>query len=64
MFSIIARMALKTVKEYAEIIGKSIPLIYKQIGQNKVNYVRKFGRYLIIVEDNDLEVLHVEKSLK
>lgn len=38
-----------TVKEYAEKIGKSIPLVYKQIRLNQVKTERKFGRILIKV---------------
>lgn len=42
-------MKLMTVKEYADSIGKSVPLIYKQIRENKVKTERKFGRILIKV---------------
>lgn len=40
-------MKLMTVKEYAEKVGKSIPLIYKQIRLKQVETDRKFGRILI-----------------
>jgi hypothetical protein len=40
-----------TVKEYALHIGKSIPLVYKQIRQDQVKIDRKFGRILIKVKE-------------
>ncbi len=40
-----------TVKEYAEFIGKSIPLVYKQIDENKLKTTVKYGRILIRVKD-------------
>jgi hypothetical protein len=40
-----------TVAEYAKFIGKSIPLVYKQIRLNQVDYEEKYGRKLIIVKD-------------
>jgi hypothetical protein len=43
-------MKLMTVKEYATHIGKSIPLVYKQIRLNKVKAVSKFGKILIKVK--------------
>lgn len=44
-------MKLMTVKEYAEYIGKSIPLVYKQIRQEQVKFERRFGRLLIKVNE-------------
>jgi hypothetical protein len=43
-------MKLMTVQEYAKHIGKSIPLVYKQIRQAQVKTERKFGRILIKVK--------------
>ena len=40
-------MKLMTVKEYAKYVGKSIPLIYKQIRQGKLKTDQKFGVILI-----------------
>ncbi len=48
--SILLGMKLMTVREYAEYIGKSVPLVYKQIKQNKVKTVSKFGLILIKAE--------------
>jgi len=42
-------MKLMTVKEYAQHIGKSIPLVYKQIREGKVTTDKKYGRILIKV---------------
>lgn len=42
-------MKLMTVKEYAAHIGKSIPLVYKQIKGGSVKWEKKFGRILIKV---------------
>lgn len=50
--SILLGMKLMTVREYAEYIGKSVPLVYKQIKQNKVKTVSKFGLILIKAEWN------------
>lgn len=44
-------MKLMTVKEYAEHVGKSIPLVYKRIRLNKVKTEKKFGRILIKVKE-------------
>lgn len=41
-----------TVKEYAKHIGRSIPLVYKQISHDQVEAVYKFGRILIKVKKN------------
>lgn len=41
---------LMTVKEYAAYKGKSIPLIYKQIGEGKLTVNKRFGRILIKVK--------------
>jgi len=38
-----------TVKEYAKHIGKSIPLVYKQIAKEQVKTETRFGRLLIRV---------------
>jgi len=43
-------MKLMTVKEYADYIGKSIPLVYKQIREEKLSIVEKYGRILIRVK--------------
>lgn len=43
-------MKLMTVKEYAAHIGKSVPLVYKQIGLGQVASEKKFGRILIKVK--------------
>lgn len=40
-----------TVNEYAEHVGKSIPLVYKRIKNKQVSTVKKFGRILIKVKD-------------
>lgn len=40
-------MKLMTVKEYAQYVGKSIPLIYKQIRQGKLKIEDKYGITLI-----------------
>ncbi len=39
-----------TVAEYAKFIGKSVPLVYKQIRLGQVKMEEKYGRYLIVVE--------------
>lgn len=41
---------LMTVKEYAAHINKSIPLVYKQIGEGKLKTQLRFGRILIKVK--------------
>ena len=41
---------LMTVKDYAKHIGKSIPLVYKQINGGKLKVENKFGRILIKVK--------------
>jgi hypothetical protein len=41
---------LMTVAEYASHIGKSVPLIYKQIKNKQVKSIEKFGRKLIVVK--------------
>ena len=43
-------MKLMTVKEYAKHIGKSIPLVYKQIANGQVRTELKYGVYLIKVK--------------
>lgn len=43
-------MKYMTVKEYADHIGKSVPLVYKQITEKKVKTAKKFGRILIKVK--------------
>jgi len=43
-------MELMTVKEYAKHIGKSIPLVYKQIRLDQVKSISKFGKILIKVK--------------
>lgn len=40
-------MKLMTVKEYAAHIGKSIPLVYKQIEEGKLRTERRYGRILV-----------------
>jgi hypothetical protein len=42
---------LMTVKEYAKHIGKSIPLVYKQIREGDVKVNKQFGRILIKVKN-------------
>jgi hypothetical protein len=44
-------MKLMTVNEYAKHIGKSIPLVYKQIRQEKVQTEVRFGRILVRVKE-------------
>lgn len=46
---------LMTVKEYAKLRGRSIPLIYKEIRQNKLNTDNKYGRILIKVPKSKLD---------
>lgn len=36
-----------TVKEYAAHIGKSVPLVYKQVREGKILTQVKFGRILV-----------------
>lgn len=43
-------MKYMTVKEYALHIGKSVPLVYKQITEKKVKTAKKFGRIVIKVK--------------
>lgn len=43
-------MKLMTVKEYAAHIGKSIPLVYKQIRLKQVKTEIRYGRILIKVK--------------
>lgn len=44
-------MKLMTVKEYAAHIGKSIPLVYKQIEGKKVQTEVRYGRILVRVKE-------------
>lgn len=44
-------MKLMTVKEYAAHIGKSIPLVYKQIDEGKVQTEKRYGRILVKVRE-------------
>lgn len=39
-----------TVKDYAKLVGKSIPLIYKQIEEGKLHTDRQYGRILVKVK--------------
>lgn len=49
-------MKLMTVKDYAKMVGKSIPLIYKQIGEGKLQTDLKYGRILVKVKDSQIPV--------
>lgn len=44
-------MKLMTVKDYAKTVGKSIPLIYKQIEEGKLQTDRRYGRILVKVKE-------------
>lgn len=48
-------MVLMTVNEYAKHIGKSIPLVYKQIKNKQVTFEKRFGRLLIKVKESKKE---------
>lgn len=37
-----------SVKEYASFKGVAIPTVYKAIRENRVNYTKKFGVYVIL----------------
>jgi len=57
MYYTFTAMKLMTVTEYAAHIGKSIPLIYKQVNETKrgtakkkLDFIVKFGRILIRVK--------------
>lgn len=49
-------MKLITVKDYAALVGKSIPLIYKQIGEGKLKTDRRYGRILIKVKEQSITI--------
>ena len=53
--SILLDMKYMTVKEYAQHIGKSVPLVYKQIKEEKVKTVSKYGIILIKVVEDQIE---------
>lgn len=50
-------MKLLTVKEYAKLRRKSIPLIYKEIANKKIKPDTRYGRILIRVSKSEEERL-------
>lgn len=41
-----------SVKDYASLKGIAIPTVYKAIRENRLNYTKKFGVYIILDYEN------------